>query len=273
MTINNPPILLRDAFPDWANGGGIFDAIISTAPSMPEWEYADFYDEYCPPDFEYFGNHSGYKKCSPLVYSLLTDGVLYDSARYKLARIINNKFFVVWRNRYYSFSDDVGGITRLEGDTNIIISRTEAKTRTGSITRDDDFSETKTTQYGKTVSTSDTSAQSTYGYNSSQDTPTDKETASGNTQTRGTDTDSIQNARDFSELNSGSDSLTGSETRSGLTGNRSKQEIIKQDRELWYADFFTSVYRDVDSILALPIYNRRHPVNPYAYPYHGYPVI
>ena len=272
MTTNNPPILLRDAFPNWANGEGIFDAIIDTAPNII-WMYSTFYDEFCPPDLEYFGNYSGNKKCSPLVYSLLENGTLDTNARYKLATIINNKFYVVWKNRYYTFGDEAGGESRLNGDMFYHDSVSLSKSTSNSLTRDDDFSETKTLQHGKIVTSSDTSAQSTYGYNSAEGTPTDRETNSGTITNSGTDTDGTTNSRDITESNRGTETLTSTNTHDGFSGRRSYQEILKQDRELWYAEFFSSLYRDVDSILALPIYNRRHPVNPYAYPYHGYPNI
>ena len=150
---------------------------------------------------------------------------------------------------------------------------TSSKQTSGTTSRDDDFSETKTLQHGKVVTNADTTAQSTYGFNSAQDTPTDKEVNSGTVTNSGTDTVGVTNSHDISELNSGTESSSSTVSHDGFSGRRSHQEIIKQDRELWYADFFSSVYRDVDSILALPIYNRRHPVNPYAYPHHGYNAI
>lgn len=78
MTKNNPPILLTEAFKDWADGKGIF----SEMENVPWAEDADA-DLL---DLDYFGNHSGWKKCAPLVYHLMSDDyTLTDSVRKKLA--------------------------------------------------------------------------------------------------------------------------------------------------------------------------------------------
>ena len=89
MTKNVPTKTLIDAFPDWFTGDGIF----SEMEDMPWSEdvSADLLD------MDYFGNHSGWKKCSPLVYKLFDDDfALSDADREKLADLVVAKFKPNW---------------------------------------------------------------------------------------------------------------------------------------------------------------------------------
>lgn len=89
MMKNLPVKTLIDAFPDWLSGDGIF----SEMENLP-WE-----DEVSADllDMDYFGNHSGWKKCSPLVYKLFDDNfTLSDTDREKLAALVTTKFLPNW---------------------------------------------------------------------------------------------------------------------------------------------------------------------------------
>ena len=89
MMKNLPVKTLIDAFPDWLSGEGIF----SEMEDLP-WE-----DEVSADllDMDYFGNHSGWKKCSPLVYKLFDDDyALSDADREKLAALVTSKFLPNW---------------------------------------------------------------------------------------------------------------------------------------------------------------------------------
>ena len=90
------------------------------------------------------------------------------------------------------------------------------------------------------------------------------ETASGKDSRAIGEMDGGSDTRSVGEMLGGSDSTEGTEAghiagsksiaRSGLNGLTSYQRLIAEDRKLWLENFFDQVYRDIDSILTLPIY-------------------
>lgn len=104
MTQNVPTKSLIDAFPDWFTGDGIF----SEMTGVP-WE-----DEISADllDMDYFGNHSGWKKCSPLVYKLFDDEYkLSDTDREKLASLVLAKFLPNWTALWNTYHLEYNPIT------------------------------------------------------------------------------------------------------------------------------------------------------------------
>jgi len=256
MTNHNPPILLIDAFPDWDDEGGIFSALVNY---YVVW-YRDVQNNYL--DLDYFGNHSGNKKCSPLVYNMLDDNNELSSTKIDiLARILMDKFSHDWNNRWETF---YGRQTSLND-----YSISETYSGSGTHTRDIDRTVTRDEEHHDNRTLNITDADSTYGFNSSDATPVDNTTRSGTDNTTFTSDDTNTDTTD----DSGSTTQQYTRTFSGLKGIHTPQEIIKQEREITMYNFFDTVYKDIDSVLALPIYNRKHEVNPYSYFRHGYNMI
>ena len=84
--------LLREAFPDWKSGSGIF----SSLAEVGEVPWADDAESEIL-DIEYFGNRSGGKFVAPVIINLLGDDEsLSDANRTILAKIIWTKYKEPW---------------------------------------------------------------------------------------------------------------------------------------------------------------------------------
>lgn len=100
-----------------------------------------------------------------------------------------------------------------------------------------------------TTTTSDTSTTDTSG--TSKTDTTDHNTGSLDITTK--DTRSDKTVEDVIDTNEGKEDVT--RTRQGFTGQRSKQELLQQEFELWRWNFFTRVFEDVDKFLTLSVYS------------------
>lgn len=266
MTTNRPIVLLNEAFPDWFDGDGIFSEMGNTVP---------WHNVIDPSllDMDYFGNHSGMKKCSPLVYALMEDDyTVSDLNREKIASLVLARFLPNWTALWNTYHRAAGfdplkdySITE-SGSNEEGESTSHTNSKNGTNTGTDNFSTVHGETIGVQKSEATNASQGKYGFNSAESVPTD--TASSTTtgsqteQHSGTD----QNNRTLNLANS--ETVNGSErtdrggsyskTRSGLTGNHTIQSIIREERELWIDDFFTRVYSDIDMVVASLIYNREH---------------
>ena len=91
-----------------------------------------------------------------------------------------------------------------------------------------------------------------YGINSDQDGPGRRDTRS-NSNERG---DNASVSISTGEANRKKDTDEVEMTmRSGNIGVTTTQAMLKSERELWMWNFFDQVYKDIDSVLALPIYD------------------
>lgn len=136
--------------------------------------------------------------------------------------------------------------------------RTPDLTRTGTGTVKDNGSGTNKNQNG------------IWGFNSSESVPSDKSDGvltNENTTTRdltdtetGTDTTDHTNTDTYnrSYTETGTDTTAGKSsrklTRTGNIGTNTFQNLINQERDLWKWNFYEQVFRDVDSVLTIPIY-------------------
>lgn len=144
MIKNIPTKNLLDAFPDCFDGKGIF----SEMENMPWSEEVDA-DLL---DLDYFGNHSGWKKCSPIVYKLFGDTyTLSDASREKLADLVVAKFGPNWAALWASYHQQYNPIENYSlhevGDSS------EDTSRSKTFTRDRDETDTTNmdTKFGKTT--------------------------------------------------------------------------------------------------------------------------
>ena len=81
---------------------------------------------------------------------------------------------------------------------------------------------------------------------------TENETGTDTTDKTNTDTYN----RSYTET--GTDTTAGTSfrklTRKGNIGTNTFQNLLQQERNLWIYDFFEQVFKDVDSVLTIPIY-------------------
>lgn len=216
-------MILIEAFPKWKENKGIFEYFPD-----PPWKDVISSVEL---NLEYFGNISGSKGISPLVSKMLTDGILEDSSRQALALLISSKFKVNWTrlwNAEIAVYDPVHNYDMREDGTRSGNNRNESQS-------------TDETHHGR----SNTSKYSHYGFNSQSSNPSDEDVT-----TEGGTTNLNRN---------GSVDYTIDESttlhRYGNIGVTTNQQMIEAERSLRMWNYFNSVYKDIDSVLAIRIYD------------------
>ena len=216
-------MILIEAFPKWKENKGIFEYFPD-----PPWKDVISSVEL---NLEYFGNISGSKGISPLVSKMLTDGILEDSSRQALALLISSKFKVNWMrlwNAEIAVYDPVHNYDMHEEGTRTGNNRNESQS-------------TDETQHGR----SNTSRYSHYGFNSQSADPSDEDVT-----TEGGTTNLNRNGSVDYTINEGT-----TLHRYGNIGVTTNQQMIEAERSIRMWNYFNSVYKDIDSVLAIRIYD------------------
>lgn len=216
-------MILIEAFPKWKENKGIFEYFPD-----PPWKDAISSVEL---NLEYFGNISGSKGISPLVSKMLTDGILEDSSRQALALLISSKFKVNWMrlwNAEVAVYDPVHNYDMHEEGTRTGNNRNESQSA-------------DVTQHGR----SNTSRYSHYGFNSQSSNPSDEDVT-----TEGGTTNLNRNGSVDYTINEGT-----TLHRYGNIGVTTNQQMIEAERSIRMWNYFNSVYKDIDSVLAIRIYD------------------
>lgn len=239
---------LNDLFTDWYSSNGIFHYLDNF--DVPWTNTNDFLD------LEYHGNRSGNKYISPLVNNMKNaDGELTSVERTRLAMIIFNKFKEKWDKLYATLELEYNPIEnyrmtedeRTVDDVNI----------TDSYVRDRDVSGTNTGTAVNALSDTDTITNQVYGFDNGEPTNKDKSvdsTSSINTLTNNlanTESEDINDSNAHNEDNIKARTLT----RSGNIGVTTSQQMIESERNLWMWNFYEQIFKDIDSVLTLKIYN------------------
>lgn len=147
MTLDNPPKRLSEAFGD--------NCVFSFFSENVPW-YESLYSEISSLDLDYLYNHSGRKKCSPLVYHLLGENETLSNADcLRLAGLIEAKYLANWTalwRTYHAQYDPLSDTSISESGTDTEgISGTKSGSKTGSNTGTDNLS----IAHGEQVSGSD----------------------------------------------------------------------------------------------------------------------
>ena len=216
-------MILIEAFPKWKENKGIFEYFPD-----PPWKDAISSVEL---NLEYFGNISGSKGISPLVSKMLTDGILEDSSRQALALLISSKFKVNWTrlwNAEVAVYDPVHNYDMHEEGTRTGNNRNESRS-------------TDETRHGR----SNTSRYSHYGFNSQSSNPSDEDVT-----TEGGTTNLNRNGSVDYTINEDT-----TLHRYGNIGVTTNQQMIEAERSIRMWNYFNSVYKDIDSVLAIRIYD------------------
>lgn len=265
-----------DVYANYLTDGGVF----STMENAP---WADTISG-INLDIVYLDGHSGERYCSNFINHRLNDsGVLSSDNRMFIANTLLSIFGIQWTRLWatmkpveydpltnYKMEETVEGTessTRTpdltKGDTGTVQTtgqdkRTPNLTRNGTGTVNDNGSATNTNQNG------------IWGFNSSASVPSDMSDGTAtneNTTTRdltetetGTDTTDRTNTDTYnrSYTETGTDTTAGTSsrklTRTGNIGTNTFQNLLQQERNIWMYDFFEQVFKDVDSVLTIPIY-------------------
>ena len=265
-----------DVYSNYQTDGGVFSPMVS-APWADTMSGTNL-------DILYLDGHSGERYCSNFINHRLNDSdVLSSDNRTLIANILWAMFGIQWTRLWatmkpvdydpltnYKMEETVEGTessTRTpdltKGDTGTVQTtgqdkRTPNLTRNGTGTVNDEGSGTNKNQNG------------IWGFNSSESVPSDMSdgrVTNNNTTTRnltdtetGTDTTDHTNTDTYnrSYTETGTDTTAGTSsrklTRTGNIGTNTFQNLLQQERNIWMYDFFEQVFKDVDSVLTIPIY-------------------
>lgn len=264
-----------DVYANYPTYGGVFSPM-ANAPWVETMTGLNL-------DIAYLDGHSGERFCSNIINRRLDSSVLSSDNRTLISNILWAMFGIQWTRLWatmkpvdydpltnYKMEETVEGTessTRTpdltKGDTGTVQTtgqdkRTPDLTRTGTGTVKDDGSATNNNQNG------------IWGFNSSTSVPSDMSDGTAtneNTTTRdltetetGTDTTDRTNTDTYnrSYTETGTDTTAGTSsrklTRTGNIGTNTFQNLLQQERNIWMYDFFEQVFKDVDSVLTIPIY-------------------
>lgn len=265
-----------DVYSNYTTDGGVFSPMVS-APWVDTMSGTNL-------DILYLDGHSGERYCSNFINHRINDSdVLSSDNRTLISNILWAMFGIQWTRLWatmkpaeydpltnYQMQETMEGTensTRTpdltKGDTGTVQTtgqdkRTPNLTRNGTGTVNDNGSATNTNQNG------------IWGFNSSTSVPSDMSDGTAtneNTTTRdltetetGTDTTDHTNTDTYnrSYTETGTDTTAGTSsrklTRTGNIGTNTFQNLLQQERNIWMYDFFEQVFKDVDSVLTIPIY-------------------
>lgn len=182
-------------------------------------------------DIDFIYRWSGYKSISPLVKHLLGNDATMGSAGYNtLAGIIWAYFGDAWTRKYEALTAEYNPLNNYD----------MTETENSHIVDD---ATTGVTGSAANNSTTVNSSHNVYGFNSSSASPSESDSA---TTSQNTDmTTDYDNDRTISR----------GLKRSGNIGVTTSQQMLQSELELRAYRFFEEVYKDVDRIVSLPIYD------------------
>ena len=270
-----PLITLNEAYSDYETKGGIF----SNIGNLP-WSSIMVGAQM---DTLYFDTHSGERFGSRIIIKRVgDDGSLSTADRKTISTLVYARFRTQWSRLWATMDTTYEPLTNYQMEETI--EGTESSTRTPDLTKGDTGTVQSTGQDKRTPNitrkgtgtvkddgtTSGNTQNNLWGFNSSTSIPSDMSDVTGtneNTTTRdltenetGTDTTDKTNTDTYnrSYTETGTDTTAGMSsrklTRKGNIGTNTFQNLLQQERNLWMYDFFEQIFKDVDSVLTIPIY-------------------
>lgn len=265
-----------DVYSNYPTDGGVFSPM-SNAPWADTMSGTNL-------DILYLDGHSGERYCSNFINHRLNDfDVLSSDNRTLIANILWAMFGIQWTRLWATMKPvEYDPLTNYQMQETM--EGTENSTRTPDLTKGDTGTVQTTGQDKRTPnltkantetvknegSGTNTNQNGIWGFNSTESVPSDmsdgratnENTTTGNlseTET-GTDTTDRTNTDTYnrSYTETGTDTTAGTSTRkltrTGNIGTNTFQNLLQQERNIWMYDFFEQVFKDVDSVLTIPIY-------------------
>lgn len=265
-----------DVYSNYLTDGGVFSPM-SNAPWSDTMSGTNL-------DILYLDGHSGERYCSNFINHRLNDSdVLSSDNRTLIANILWAMFGIQWTRLWATMKPvDYDPLTNYKMEETL--EGTESSTRTPNLTKGDTGTVQTTGQDKRTPnltrngtgtvndngSATNTNQNGIWGFNSSISVPSDMSDGTAtneNTTTRdltetetGTDTTDHTNTDTYnrSYTETGTDTTAGTSsrklTRTGNIGTNTFQNLLQQERNIWMYNFFEQVFKDVDSVLTIPIY-------------------
>ena len=225
-----------DVYANYTTEGGVFSPM-ANAPWVETMSGINL-------DIAYLDGHSGERYCSNFINHRLDDSdVLSSDNRTLIANILWAMFGIQWTRLWATMKPlDYDPLTNYNMTENETGNHTD--TRTPYLTR-------KHTGTDKNEGDSHVNNQNNlWGFNSGASVPADM--SDGDT------TVNTTNTRDLTDTETGTDTTAGENTRkltrTGNIGTNTFQNLLQQERNLWMYDFFEQIFKDVDTVLTIPIY-------------------
>lgn len=242
---------LREVTPNrWTNG--IFHAL--QALDVP-WSDEDIADQL---DILYYGNHSGRKLISPLVFDMLTDGELTPETMAQLAQVCVSLYGVNWAKEYATLSLEYNPIENYNRHE-VMKDDTTEKEYGHTNTRTDNLTDTRNGSETDTANQVVTAETKTSGFNSAEYQPNTQviTTPSGNGDVHAYNAVTDAHTGTQTDRESGKDTETRNYTldTSGNIGVTTSQQMLESEREVWKWNFFEDVvFPAVDRVLTISVY-------------------
>lgn len=190
-------------------------------------------------NIEYFYNHSGGKKVSPLIKNILSrqessQDVISDLMKAKIRNLIISAYWDKWTY----IKDNILSVT-YDPTTNYKITQTDTPNMT--------YTSVTSTKSKVVTEKDDSIDNDVFGFNSAVSVP------SSNTESGGTET-VTRNSDDNVEDETRTENGTRTMVREGNNGEQPYQALIMKELELRNIRFMEIVYSDVDKLLTLQIY-------------------
>ena len=142
------------------------------------------------------------------------------------------------------------------GQSNSTVKNKTTNTGTENLDRKDTIDQTTTIQ--DTLSRSDNNNQTTTNTDTLTRNDTNDVTTTKESTLERTDNINTTNEKTENKTKDSTDTFKGSNvvdvTKSGMVAYTTYQEMIEKERNIWIFDFFKQIYKDVDNILTLKIY-------------------
>ena len=264
-----------DVYANYPTDGGVFSPM-ANAPWVETMTGLNL-------DIAYLDGHSGERFCSNIINRRLGDSsVLSSDNRTLISNILWAMFGIQWTRLWATMNPDYDPLNNYKMQE--IAEDEETSTRTPDLTKGDTGTVQTTGQDTRTPnltrngtgtvkdegSGTNKNQNGIWGFNSSESVPSDMSdgrATNNNTTTRdltdtetGTDVTDRTNTDTYnrSYTETGTDTTSGKSsrklTRTGNIGTNTFQNLLQQERNIWMYDFFEQVFKDVDSVLTIPIY-------------------
>lgn len=230
-----PLVTLNEAFSDYETKGGLF----SNIGNLP-WSSIMVGTQM---DLLYFDTHSGERFSSKIITKRVgDDGSLSSVDRKTISTLVYAMFRTQWNRLWATMNPNYEPLTNYK--------MTEDETGTHTDTRTPDLTRKHTGTDTDEGSTTLNTQNNLWGFNSESSIPSDMQD--------GTNTANNTNTRDLTDTETGTDTTAGENTRkltrTGNIGTNTFQNLLQQERNLWMYNFFEQIFKDVDSVLTIPIY-------------------
>ena len=228
-------LTLNDVYPEWLTKG-IFSYL--NALEVP-WKNDITGNQL---DVIYHGNRSGQKLIGSLLDNYLVDGTISDDNKVIIAQAIFSVYIKNWNALYKTLLLEYNPIE------NYSMTETENIKDSHSGSTENDIIDTTTNSENTIVN--DTNNNQLWGFNSTDSVNSDKQI--GDT-TRNVD-GSVNVTRKDAGTETKNINTDRTLKRSGNIGVTTSQQMIENERQLWFWNFFECVFMDIDKILVLKIY-------------------